>query len=347
MVALKVRKNIVAWINEAIATGARKCKACEIIGLEIRTFQRWFNGRTIKADLRPTAKRPMPANKLSEQECQQILKTCNSSDYANLPPSQIVPKLADTGCYLASESSFYRILRRVGQLKHRGSSKPRNPPKKPTSFTATGPNQVWTWDISYLPTGVVGQFFYLYMILDIFSRKIVGADIYHSENGEDAAELVQRSVISEGCIDQPPVLHSDNGAPMKSLTLRAKMHDLGITASRSRPRVSNDNPYSEALFKTVKYCPQWPKQGFSTLEESQAWLEDFKVWYNEEHFHSGIHFVAPKDRHELKDQQILSHREKVYTDAKNKRPERWSKNTRNWQRIDKVELNPANRKEIT
>ena len=342
MIALDVRIKIVGWINEAVSNGARKSKACHVIGLEIRTFQRWFDGQTIQADLRPTMTRPTPANKLTEQERQAVLHLCNESDYAHLPPSQIVPKLADTGHYIASESTFYRLLKQAGQLKHRGLTQPKHPAKKPKSFTATGPNQVWTWDISYLPTGVVGQFFYLYMIMDIFSRKIVGADIYHSENGDDAAELVQRSVLSEGCIDHAPVLHSDNGAPMKSLTLRAKMQSLGITPSRSRPRVSNDNPYSEALFKTVKYCPQWPKQGFASIEDARAWLAWFQHWYNEEHLHSGIKFVAPKDRHDLNDEQILKQREKVYGDARLKTPSRWAKNTRNWQRINEVALNPEN-----
>ncbi len=124
---------------------------------------------------------------------------------------------------------------------------------------------MWSWDISYLPTGVIGHHYYLYLFLDIYSRKIVGAEVFDSKNGIDAGELLQSSMCVVKCVGNNLVLHSDNGAPMKSFTLRSKMYDLGVVTSRSRPRVSNDNPYSESMFKTLKYCPQWPSKGFSTL----------------------------------------------------------------------------------
>jgi len=266
--------------------------------------------------------------------------TCNEDKYANLPPSQIVPILADKGIYIASESSFYRVLHKAEQVTHRGRDKERKNTSKPTSYIAEKANQVWTWDISYMPTPIVGQFYYLYMIEDIYSRKIVGAEVYEQESGEDAATLLERSLLKEKMMYNPLVLHSDNGAPMKSLTLRSKMYDLNLTSSYSRPRVSNDNPYSEALFRTVKYCPDWPGSGFDSLDEAREWVSNFVEWYNNEHRHSKIKFVTPAERHEGKDKNILEMRDKLYLQKKEESPSRWSGSTRNWNVTGPVSLNP-------
>ena len=201
-----------------------------------------------------------------------ILETCNAPEHADLPPSQIVPRLADEGIYLASESSFYRVLREADQLHHRGRSKAPQTRKGPTTHIADAPNLVWSWDISYLPSWVRGQFFYLYLIIDIYSRKIVGWEVHEQEGGEEAAALIQRSVIAEHCFRRPLVLHADNGSPMKSQTMQSKLYDLGIIPSHSRPRVSNDNPYSESLFRTLKYCPRWPSEGLESLEAARKWV---------------------------------------------------------------------------
>lgn len=340
MTSLPERTIIVEAVLEAITNKASQKSACEVINLNERTFQRWHKGTQVKADMRPETKHKEPANKLSKSEYQAVLDCCNSDEYSSLPPSQIVPRLADKQEYIASESTFYRILEQENQLQHRGHSKAKKKNTKPTSYTAVNPNQVWSWDISYLPTEVIGLHYYLYLYLDIYSRKIVGADVFASENGEDAGDLLQRSMWAEHCVGQNLVLHSDNGAPMKSMTLREKMYDLGVVTSRSRPRVSNDNPYSEAIFKTLKYCPQWPDQGFSSLSDARVWVGNFVSWYNDEHRHSGISYVTPNQRHEGKDKEILELRKKVYQAAKIKNPERWSKNIRNWGFIDYVELNP-------
>jgi putative transposase len=250
------------------------CGHPEAFGL--RTFQRWTQeAGQISQDQRAQAQRPEPANKLSEQEREQVLAVCNQPDYAGLPPSQIVPRLADQGVYLASESSFYRILKAANQLHHRGRAKAPQKRRPPTTHQAKAANEVWTWDISYLPSGVRGRFFYLYLIMDIFSRKIVAWEVHEQECGEAAAALIQRAVLAEHCLRKPLVLHADNGSPMKSQTLQAKLYDLGITPSHSRPRVSNDNPYSEALFRTLKYCPQWPSQGFASLLAASEWMSRF------------------------------------------------------------------------
>jgi len=285
-------------------------------------------------------------NKLSPTEVNAVLAVCNTPEMAHLPPSQIVPRLADQGIYLASEASFYRILKKHNQASKRGRARVGCKKKLPTSYTATAPNQVWSWDISYLPTRTKGMYFYLYLFEDIFSRKAVGAEVYPEETGELASELIQRAVMVEGCCKKPLVLHSDNGAPMKSSTLLAKLYELGITPSRGRPRVSNDNPYSESLFRTLKYCPQWPNKGFADIDEARLWVAEFIGWYNNEHRHSRISFVTPSQRHQGKDEAILKNRIHVYTKAKETNRLRWSRGIRKWAYIKGVELNPENRDRI-
>lgn len=345
MTSYPERQQYLTWIMEAVQQGARKSKACAIIGLTPRTVQRWCCQGAVIADKRPDAPRPAPANKLTDAEKAQIIAVCNQPEYVNLPPSQIVPMLADRGEYLASESSFYRVLNATGQLPHRGRSKPKGHHPRPTGYRARQANEVWSWDISYLPTCVIGQHYYLYMVEDIYSRKVVGSEVHTSECGDHAAELLQRSVWSEKCVKSGLVLHSDNGAPMKSLTLQAKLHDLGVASSRSRPRVSNDNPYSEALFRTVKYCPRWPSEGFTSLEAARKWVNEFVHWYNHEHRHSRIKFVTPAQRHRGEDHALLAKRRVLYEQHKQQNPSRWSGNTRNWEPKGEVELNPEKRKD--
>ena len=186
-----------------------------------------------------------------------------------------------------------------------------------------------------------GAFFYLYLILDLYSRKIVGWEIFEAESAEHAAQLVQRAVLAEGCVDQPLVLHSDNGSPMKGATLLETLYRLGVVSSYSRPRVSNDNPFSEALFRTCKYRPGYPEQGFASLQTARDWVQRFVRWYNHEHRHSAIQFVTPHERHEGLDHAILENRKAVYEEAKTRHPERWSGATRNWDPVTEVRLNPA------
>jgi putative transposase len=324
--------------------GARKARACEVVGISIRTLQRWMRGDNLQEDKRSLAIRPEPRNKLTMQERERIIEVCNCAEFSSLPPSQIVPRLADQGEYIASESSFYRVLKTAGQLNARGRAKARQKVKPPTTHVAKHPNQLWSWDVSYLPSKVRGQFYYLYLVEDVYSRKGVGWEVHLQESGEDAAELIQRTIIREQCFLTPLVLHADNGAPMKSQTLQAKLYELGITPSHSRPRVSNDNPFSEALFRTVKYCPSWPSEGFASLEQARQWVNQFMQWYNHEHCHSGIRFVTPAQRHAGLDGEILANRKKVYEQAKSRNPCRWSGNTRNWTPVGEVALNPEKEK---
>lgn len=265
---------------------------------------------------------------------------CNQEEYAHLPPSQIYPKLLDKGVYIASPSTFYRVLKRNNQLTHRGRQKKAIKRKPPTTYTATGPNQVYTWDITYCKTQVQGMFYYLYMIVDIYSRKIVGYEVHECENGEYASALLERTYWREKILNKPLVLHSDNGAPMKSLTMKSKMESLNVTSSYNRPRVSNDNPYSESLFKTVKYHHSWPKEGFNSLSATRDWANEFVHWYNNEHQHSQIKYITPNERHEGKDRSILFQRKKVILAAKAAHPERWSGDIQNLKPVGNITLNP-------
>jgi putative transposase len=329
----------VLWFDEAVQAGSRKAPACTELGLTMRTVQRWRVDERLRTDARTTVSK-VPSNKLTEPEREAILTVCNSQTYASLPPSQIVPRLADEQIYMASESTFYRILKSASQGHRRGRAHPPKRHPTPTSHCASEPNQVWSWDITYLPSSVRGQFWYLYLFEDIFSRKVVGAEVYDQESGQHAANLLQHCVRMECVAQHQLVVHSDNGSPMKSSTLLAKMYELGIASSRGRPRVSNDNPYSESLFRTLKYCPQWPSAGFATLQAAREWVSRFVEWYNHEHRHSRIRFVTPAQRHDGHDSAILSARHALYETAKANRPERWSGATRNWQRINEVMLNP-------
>lgn len=280
------------------------------------------------------------ANKLTPQEQKQIVDVALSEEYRDIPVKQLVVRLADQGKYIASESTFYRVLREEGLVKERRSVRTPQKRKKKESHLALGPNQLWSWDITYLPSFIKGKYFYLYMFVDVFSRKIVGWRIEEEESSELAAELVEESTRREGIQAGKLVLHSDNGGPMKGSTMLFTLEKLGVSKSFSRPSVSNDNPYSESLFKTAKYCPTYPKR-LESLEQWREWAESFVFWYNETHLHSGIRYVTPSQRHLGKDRKLLSERRRLWEKAKKKHPERWGgRKTRNWGYIEEVHLNP-------
>jgi len=331
------RQDIIRMIDEAVADGARLSKACNVLELSERTIQRWrynlVDGRKAAAKKRQTA------NKLTEQEHDQILKICNQGQFASMSPNQIVPALADQGVYVASESSFYRVLRDADLLKHRGKAKPASH-KRPQAIEASGPNQVWSWDISYLPTTIKGVFFYLYMIMDVYSRKIVGWEVFDAESADNASLLIGKTCLKEKIAPNPLVLHSDNGSPMKGATMLSTLQKLGVIPSFSRPSVSNDNPYSEALFKTLKYHPGYPDKPFESIDKARSWILGFVQWYNEAHRHSAIKFVTPGQRHRMEDVAILENRKKLYLSVRKKYPQRWSGSIRNWQPDNVVYLNP-------
>ncbi len=339
MIVSEDRVQVIELIDEACRSGSRKRPACELLGLSVRTVQRWQRQGLI--DQRKGS-RACPANALNEDERDQIEKILVSKEYSDLSPNQIVPRLADQGVYLASESTMYRLLRQQELDRHREASKPATH-SHPKTLIATGPNQVWSWDISYLPTSVRGIFFYLYLVLDIYSRKIVAWQIHDCEHTDHASDLMIQACIDEQvCVDQI-TLHSDNGSPMKGATMLATLQALGIMPSFSRPSVSNDNAYSESLFKTLKYRPEYPDLPFMNIVEARKWVAGFIDWYNYEHLHSAIRFVTPNDRHLGNDQKILEGRARVYAQARQKHPERWSGDLRDWSIIEQVELNKLNR----
>ena len=277
------RQRIIALIDEAVSAGARQANACEEAGIAPSTYRRWQADNDVLTDQRPSATRPEPANKLTAAERKRLLSVFHQPEYASLPPSQVVPALADQGIYLASESTCYRVLHAAGEQHERGRARQRQRRAKPNEYRATGPNQAWSWDVTWLKGPARGTFYYLYMIMDIFSRKIVGWEVYEQECGELACEVVTRAVMAEGCRRRPDILHADNGSPQKSAMLRATLQQLGIEPSYSRPRVSNDNPYSESLFRTAKYRPDYPMNGFAELSQARDWVLDFVRWYNGEH----------------------------------------------------------------
>ena len=341
------RADTVSSVEEAVKSGSTVEKACGFAGISRRTYERW--GHDIKTmgkseDKRPLSVHPTPKNKLSAQERQMILDVCNSKEFCDSPPCQIVPVLADRGIYIASDRTFYRVLESEKQLHHRGrGAAPKR--KSVTTHCATGPNQVWMWDITYLKTRVRGLFYYLYLFMDLYDRSIVGFEVYEEESAYLAAKTLKRISLAQGRLStQTTVLHSDNGAPMKAVVMHAMIYRLGVMPSHSRPRVSNDNPYAESIFKTMKYRPNYPSPaegGFSTLEEARRWVAKFVAWYNYEHLHSGLKFLTPAQRRSGEGDEILKKRHEVYERAKERHPERWhGRQTRNWELDSFVYLNP-------
>ena len=340
MISAPDRQKARELIEQAVLAGARLRLACEQLGLSVRTFQRWKRQGQDSADQRPHALRPPPSHRLTDEERQAIVDTCNRAPYCSLPPTQIVPRLADEGRYIASESSFYRVLRVEKQLEHRGKAKPPRKGHKPQAFKATGPNQVWTWDITFLASTVGGWFYRLYMISDVYSRKIVGWEIHENESSEHAERLIRKACLAENVKRNQLVLHSDNGAPMKGATMLATLQKLGVMPSFSRPAVSNDNPFAESLFRTLKYRPSYPSKPFDSVESAQTWVMQFVAWYNTEHRHSALNYVTPQQRHSGQDIAVLAQRKRVYEKAKADQPQRWSGETRNCQPVGPVWLNP-------
>jgi transposase InsO family protein len=337
------RQTLAAEIASACAAGARLAPACGLAGIDPRTFQRWRDGDgEVKADRRPGAVRPTPRHALSEAERARIVALANEPRFADVPPARIVPALADEGVYVASEASFHRVLRAHGQLRRRGRARPPRTAGPPSTHVATGPGQVWCWDVTFLPGRVRGRWFYLFLILDLWSRKVVGHEVHETDQAEHAAHLVRRTALAEGIHARAhrPVLHGDNGPSVKGTTVLAMLHWLGIAPSHSRPRVSDDNAFAEALFRTAKYRPDFPAAGFAGLAEARRWAAEFVRWYNHEHRHGGIRHVTPAQRHGGEDGPILAARHALYRRARESNPRRWSGRTRDWTPIGAVTLNP-------
>lgn len=321
-------------INEAVAAGARRWKACGVLGLSVRTVERW---KGCDDDGRHGPNH-VPANKFSAAERQKAIAVATSPEFRDQSPKQIVPVLATRGEYVGSESSLYRFLQAEGMQHLRGPA--RRPVSRPHEYVADGPMQLGSWDITYLRSHVKGAFFYLYLVEDVWSRKIIGWAVHDRESPDLAAALIERVRIEAGDCDlRGWVLHSDNGGPMKGATMLATLQRLGVVASFSRPSVSDDNAYSESLFRTMKYRAKYPRKGFASVEDAHLWVQGFVTWYNDEHQHSGIGYVAPAARHNGADVAILAVRQVTYEAARRHHPERWTRETRSWARPATVTLN--------
>ena len=323
-------------MDEAVAAGARRARAAAVLSLSVRTIERW---RKRPGEDRRAGPLTPPSNSFSAAERRRVLDVVNAKEHADLSPKQIVPKLADQGRFVGSESTMYRILRAAGQAAHRGRSRPAKP-HRPLTLVATAPNQVWSWDITYLPTDVRGRFLKLYVVMDVWSRKVVGWEVHEDESPDHAAALIERAVRREGIRRDQLTLHADNGGPMKGATMLAKLEALGVAASFSRPRTSDDNPFSESLFRTMKYRPEYPSRPFASIDAARSWVSAFVAWYDGVHLHGSIRFTTPADRHAGRDVAILARRARVYAAARRRRPDRWTRTARNWSRVETVTLNP-------
>jgi transposase/transposase-like protein len=324
-------------LDAAVAAGARAREVAALLGVGLTTLQRWrrqFAGDGDGLDGRKGSPR-LVSHRLTDEERQRILLTCNEPEFAALPPGQIVPVLADRGVYIGSERSFYRVLHAHGQAHRRGRARPPQEPRPVPRLEARGPNQLWSWDITYLPTSVRGVWLYLYLVIDVWSRKVVAWDVAEREDAQTAADLVGRACLRERISKtrpRPLILHADNGNAMRE--------ELGVLRSFSRPRVSNDNPYSESLFRTVKYRPDYPRRPFRSQEAACRWACAFVDWYNHRHRHSSIRFVTPDQRHSGQAVELCRHRALVYEQARQRHPRRWSRGTRCWRQPGVVWINP-------
>lgn len=310
---------------------------CCAIGLSLRTIERWQQDR--EGVDRRRGPKSSPGNKLTAAERERVIAVACSPEFRDLSPKQIVPRMLDRGEYVASESSMYRILRSIDGMKHRRTSMP--PAQRPRELVSTDKNEVWTWDITYLPSFVRGRFFYLYAVLDLFSRKIVAWRVEERESSDLAAALFDEACAREGVARGQLTLHADNGPSQRSGTLHALLEALGVARSFSRPAHSNDNPFVESLFATFKGRPHSRPLRFATVEEARVHVDTFVRWYNEQHLHSSIGFVTPSDRHEGRHRAILEQRRRVLEAARAGHPERWTEGIRTLDPIDSVVLNPA------
>ena len=314
MISAQDRRNVIELITEAVANGARTVSACRFLGIAFSTYRKWVENPDDE-DRRPHMKRPTNANALSESERKAV---------CDLSIRQAFYKRLDEGEYLASESTVYRIMRTEGANKRRDGTKTPIRRYKPTSYVATGPNQVWSWDITYLrdanhPT----RFFYAFAAIDIYSRYVVHADVFEAENADNAVEFLSEAMDKHHIRPRALVLHSDNGAAMKAAPALALLERRQVQFSHSRPRVSDDNPYSEAMFKTMKYAGYMGKKKYGSLEDAKQTLQEFVTAYNEKWAHSGINNVTPLCRFNGADAMVQARRNLVMQEAQARNPNRW------------------------
>ena len=305
------------FINEAVVDGARVKIACQTLEISFRSYLRWKAGKL--QDGRKGAAKTVP-RKLSEAEREDFYQQANTSRFRDMNPGQIVAILCEEGTYHGSDRTLYRIFTDKKALASRTESRKPGPGKKPPELVATGPNQVWCWDITWLRTDVKGFFYYAYVVIDVFSRAIVGWSIEDCESPDHAQKLFERIITKLGI--KPQFVHADNGGPMRGVSLVAFLTELQVGLTHSRPRVSDDNPYIESFFRTVKYHVSFPSN-FPSLQGARDWLALFIDWYNTQHRHSGIGYVTPLQKHHGLDIQLLESRQETLNMAARAHPERF------------------------
>jgi transposase InsO family protein len=274
----------------------------------------------IPADPRP--REVMPANRLSPAERAEVLAVLDSAEFVDQPPLQVYATLLERGQYLCSVSTMYRILAEHGQVKERRRLA-RHPARAVPELVATGPAQVYSWDITKLPGPVKGCYYDAYVMIDIYSRYIVGAQVHAHESGVLAEEMMKQTFGVHGV---PEVVHADRGTSMTSKSVATLLADLGVTRSHSRPSVSNDNPYSEAVFKTMKYLPTFPER-FGSLTDARAFMDRFATAYNHQHHHTGIGLHTPADVHYGHARTVAAQRSAALAKARAAHPERFTTDT--------------------
>ena len=300
--------------------------ACRAFGVAERTFRHRRAAAEGRLAPRPSRAKPSEERvgvpwRISEGERREIKDVLCSDRFGDLAPAQVYATLLDEGTYLCSERTMYRILHEHGLVTERRRGHRRRSHSAPLVH-ATGPNQAWSWDISRLRGPRPRVWFYLYVALDIFSRKIVGWSVDTVESDQVAKRLIERTCRREGIDADQLTLHSDRGAQMTSTTIAELLEDLGVTRSLSRPRTSNDNPYSEANFKTAKYRPDYPDR-FESIDDARAWMRRFARWYNHEHYHSAIAYLHPADVHAGTAHHTIAARQAVLDAAYQANPERF------------------------
>jgi transposase InsO family protein len=336
------RSQLMELLKEGVNAGASIKAVANLFGICSRTLRRWgiaINAHGFSVDSRKGSQRHV-VHKFTAEERSRVIETVNDPRFADLTPAQIVAILAEERIYVGSESTFYRIMREEGLLSHRGRARQPREPRPIPMLEARGIHQVLAWDITLLPGPVKGQFYYLYMVMDVWSRRILGTEVHECESGELARDFFERVCRDEGINNESSsILHSDNGAPMRSFTLARKLEELGVSLSFSRPRVSNDNAFAESLFRTMKYHQSYPLKRFRDLLSVRAWVDGFVNWYNNEHRHSGIKYVTPNQRHFGQADAICAIRQQTYEQAFLHNPQRWTQGPRDWSQPEVVKIN--------
>lgn len=303
---------------ESLADTVGRAPACRALGIPRASFYRRLGGKKRPSSPAP---RPTPARALAEPERKAVLEQLHSERFQDKPPAQVYAALLDEGKYLCSIRTMYRFLAQQSEVRERRNQLTHPNYKKP-ELLATGPNQVWSWDITKLRGPAKWTNFHLYVILDIFSRYVVGWMVAPRENAELAKRLIKESCQKQAIEPEQLSLHADRGSSMRSKALAFLLADLGVTKSHSRPYVSDDNPFSESQFKTLKYRPEFPER-FGSLEDARSFCQCFFPWYNTEHHHSGISLLTPETLHYGRAEKVIQRRQEVLSQAYERNPERF------------------------